>query len=126
VPVVRSTEAEIHHLPDASFSSYAHPDRGSAELCAWRVELTANTTGLPHRISQEEVFLMLAGNPEAVVDGERTALAPGDVLIAPAGAHLQLDNPGGEPATAWVTTRVGLRAELDDGTWISPPWVAAS
>jgi hypothetical protein len=33
------------------------------------------------------------------------------------------DNPGRQPATAWVTTSVGLEAELADGSRISPPWV---
>jgi hypothetical protein len=33
-----------------------------------------------------------------------------------------VDNPGDEPATAWVTTSVGLLGVLPDGSWISPPW----
>jgi quercetin dioxygenase-like cupin family protein len=124
MPVIRTEDAVVHELPDARFTSYAHPSRGSSELCAWRVEFTPGSTGLPHRISQEEVFLILDGTVQASVDGETSALTSGDVLVAPAGARLRIDNVGEGAATAWVTTRVGLRAELDDGSWISPPWVA--
>jgi quercetin dioxygenase-like cupin family protein len=126
VPVIRTTEAAVHELGEARFTSYAHPDRGSAELCAWRVEIAPRSVGLPHKISQEEVFLLLEGSAEVLLDGERATVAAGDVLVAPAGVQLRLDNPGDTPVVAWVTTRVGLRAELPDGSWISPPWVAAS
>jgi mannose-6-phosphate isomerase-like protein (cupin superfamily) len=126
VLVIRKTDAAVHELPDARFDSYVHPDRGSTELCAWRVEIAPHTTGMPHKISQEEVFLALVGNAEAVVDGQPHPLAASEVLVVPAGGELRLDNPGDTPFVAWVTTRIGLRAQLPDGSWISPPWVAAS
>lgn len=126
MPVIRTEDAVVHELPDARFTSYAHPSRGSSELCAWRVEFAPRSTGLPHRISQEEVFLILDGSVQADVDGDTSTLGSGDVLVVPAGAKLRVDNAEEGAATAWVTTRVGLQAELDDGSWISPPWVGVA
>jgi mannose-6-phosphate isomerase-like protein (cupin superfamily) len=46
----------------------------------------------------------------------------GDVAVLPAGATVRVDNTGEAPVTAWVTTSVGLEAELADGSRIVPPW----
>lgn len=123
MPLVRPSDAVRHELHGAAFTSYAAPSLGSRELCAWRLEVPAGQTGVPHRISREEVFLVLDGAPVISLDGQPHQLAAGDVLVAPAGATLQLDNPGDVPVTAWVTTSVGLEGVLPDGTRITPPWV---
>jgi hypothetical protein len=47
----------------------------------------------------------------------------GDAIVVPAGAVFKIDNLGGQRASAWVTTSVGLEAMLADGSSISPPWV---
>ena len=121
--VVRTTDAIVHELQGTTFTSYAAPAQGSRELCAWRVEVPAGSTGLPHRVTRDEVFLILDGQFEAHLDGEATRVEPGDVLVVEAGREFRLDNPGDKPATAWVTTSVGLQAQLADGSWLSPPWV---
>jgi mannose-6-phosphate isomerase-like protein (cupin superfamily) len=125
VPVIRTADATVYELNDTTFTSYAHPSRGSTELCGWRVEVGPNSTGVAHRVSHEEVFLVLSGTAEAVLDGERQTLAAGDVLVVPVGAAFHLDNPGDQPLSAWVTTRVGLRATMADGTEIAPPWAGS-
>jgi mannose-6-phosphate isomerase-like protein (cupin superfamily) len=51
------------------------------------------------------------------------ACRAGDVIVVPANSSVRVDNPGGEPASAWVTTSVGLEAVLPDGSRLSPPWV---
>ena len=33
-----------------------------------------------------------------------------------------VDNPGLGPAAMWVSTTVGLQAELADGSTLTPPW----
>jgi hypothetical protein len=43
------------------------------------------------------------------------------VIVNP-GATLGVENPTGEVAVSWVTTSIGLEAELADGTRIAPPW----
>jgi quercetin dioxygenase-like cupin family protein len=121
--IVRRTEAVPHRMHGATFHSFAAPARGSAELCAWRVEIAPGTAGAPHRVGREEVFLQLDGQLTYTVDGTAATLAPGDVLVVPPGAELTVDNRAAGPGAAWVTTSVGFEAVLADGSSISPPWV---
>lgn len=123
MPIVREQDAVQHHLHGATFNSFVAPSSGSRELCAWRLEVAAGTVGVPHRVSREEVLVILSGELTATIDGVATALTPGDVIFVPAEATFCLDNGSGGPATAWVTTSVGLEATLADGSSISPPWV---
>jgi quercetin dioxygenase-like cupin family protein len=112
-----------HQMHGALFASYVAPARGSAELCAWRVRVEPDVQGQAHRVSHEEVFLVLAGTPTITVDGDRDRLETGDVVFAAAGSSVRLDNDGDLAAELWVTTSVGLTAQMADGTEIVPPWV---
>ena len=123
MPLIRSSEAVTHDMNGARFTAYAAPARGAAEVCAWRLDLPAGQPGQPHRITREEVFYVLAGAPRVRLDGASHELAAGDVLVAPAGATLAVENPGDAPAQFWVSCSVGLEAELADGSRITPPWV---
>lgn len=116
-------EVVTHALHGASFHSYVAPANGSRELCAWRLEVAGGTVGVEHRVSREEVVLLISGELTVTVDGVTGSVRAGDVVFVPAGAAFRVDNTSGEPATAWVTTSVGLRATLADGSEISPPWV---
>jgi quercetin dioxygenase-like cupin family protein len=122
MPVMKEGDAVAHRLHGAVFHSYAAPARGSAELCAWRLEVAAGTGGVAHRVSREEVFLVLSGEVTVTLDGVATALTAGDVVVVPAGASVSLDNSGAGPASVWVTTSVGLEATMADGTVLTPPW----
>ena len=116
-------DAVTHELHGATFHSYVAPAKGSRELCAWRLEVAGGTAGVEHRVSREEVVLLLSGELTVTVDGAPGSVRAGDVVFVPAGAAFRIDNTSAEPATAWVTTSVGLRATLPDGSAISPPWV---
>lgn len=123
MPIVRDRDAVRHRLHGSTFHSYAAPATGSRELCAWRLEVPPGTVGAPHRVSREEVFLILGGRLTVTLDGVTSDLKPGDVLLVPAGAELRADNLSGGVVTAWVTTSVGLQATMTDGSAITPPWV---
>jgi quercetin dioxygenase-like cupin family protein len=125
MPVVRTEEAKVHELHGARFVSYANPTTGSRELCAWRTEVPAGTTGQAHTVTREEILLVLAGSLRFTVDGETHALAVGDVLIANPGSTLRVDNESDAPAHIWATTSVGLEAVMADGTRVRPPWANA-
>lgn len=43
-------------------------------------------------------------------------------MIVNPGVTFAVENPTGHTALTWVTTSVGLEAELADGTRITPPW----
>ncbi len=123
MPVIHADQAAVHQMHGTSFTAYASPARGSRELCAWHIEIPGHTEGVPHHVSREEVLYVLSGTLRASLDGQAEDAAAGDVIVVPAGAEFRADNPGDGPATAWVTTSVGLLGVLPDGSWISPPWV---
>ncbi len=123
MPFTPAADAVVHDLHGVRFVSYVRPAMGSEELCAWRGELPAGTAGPTHRISREEVFLVLSGAVDLTIDGEMRSLKPGDAAVAPAGSRLGVANATQEPAAMWVTTSVGLEASMPDGSHISPPWV---
>lgn len=136
MPVIRPADAVVHEMHGARFTSFAAPSTGSGELCVWRVELPAPNgpvrgtepvhddapRAVPHRISREEVFVVVEGNLLLTLDGRAEPLSAGDVAVAAAGSLLTLENPGPGPAAAWVSTSVGLEAQLADGSRIVPPW----
>jgi quercetin dioxygenase-like cupin family protein len=122
MPIVRERDAVRHDLHGVTFNAFVSPASGSRELCAWRLEVAAGSVGMPHRVSKEEIVVVLAGRLTATIDGAAAELSAGEVAFVPAGATFSIDNPSAEPASAWVTTSVGLTATLSDGTEISPPW----
>ena len=123
MPVIKSADAVVHELAGNRFTAFAAPARGSAELCAWRVDIPAGTTGLPHTVGREEVLLVLGGTMSAEINGERFEVTEGDVIVVPAGASFGLDNVSDEQGSVWASTSVGFEAELADGTRLAPPWV---
>lgn len=122
MPIRRSGDHDTHQMHGAQFHSYVAPSRGSRQLCAWRTELEPGTAGAPHRVSHEEVFLVLDGSPVVTLDDNRFELSVGDVVLVPVSATVQLDNPGRSVASLWVTTSVGLTAITADGGTITPFW----
>ncbi|WP_420032850.1 cupin domain-containing protein [Streptomyces sp. cg28] len=122
MPVVRASEAVVHEMHGARFVSYATPRTGSAQLAAWRGEIPAGTRAPAHTVTHEEVLHLLAGTLRLTLDGESHTVTAGDTAIVNAGTTLAVENPTDTLATMWVTTSVGLEAELADGTRITPPW----
>ncbi len=122
MPVIRSSEAVVHELHGARFVSYATPLTGSRELCAWRGEIPAGTKAPAHTVNREEILHVLGGELLVTLDDRTDHITAGDTLIINAGATLSVENPTEETATTWVTTSIGLEAELADGTRIAPPW----
>ncbi|WP_278263091.1 cupin domain-containing protein [Nocardia sp. AG03] len=124
MPVVRATDAPVHEVHNARFTSLIRPGIGSAELCVWQTEVAPDSTGVPHRILGEEAFVVLSGEVVLTVDGESARLEPGDAVVAPAGSTIALANPGAVAATLLVTVRTGFAAELPDGSTFTPPWAS--
>ncbi|WP_369238893.1 cupin domain-containing protein [Streptomyces sp. R21] len=122
MPIVRSSEAVTHEIHGARFVSYATPLSGSKELCAWRGEIPAGTKAPLHTVNREEIFHLLGGELLITLDGRTERITAGDTVIINPGATLGVENPTEETAISWVTTSIGLEAELADGTRITPPW----
>ncbi|MFJ5778291.1 cupin domain-containing protein [Streptomyces sp. NPDC093094] len=122
MPVIRSSDAVTHEIHGARFVSYANPRTGSKELCAWRGEIPAGTKAPAHTVSREEIFLLLIGELLITLDGRTERVTAGDTVIVGPGSTLAVENPTDHTAVSWVTTSVGLEAELADGTLLTPPW----
>ena len=122
MPIVRSSEAVTHEMHGARFISYATPPTGSKELCAWRGEIPAGTRAPLHTVTREEIFHLLEGELLITLDGRTERISAGDTVIINPGATFGVENPTSEVAVSWVTTSIGLEAELADGTRITPPW----
>ena len=122
MPVIRAAEGTDYDVHGATFTAYANAATGSAELCAWNLRTPPGQPGVEHRISGEELFLVTRGTPRISVDGAAADLAAGDVVVAPAGCLLKVENPGSQASDIWVTAGAGLSATLPDGSQMSPPW----
>jgi quercetin dioxygenase-like cupin family protein len=123
MPILREHDAVQHRVPGSTFHSFAAPATGSSELCAWRLEVAPGTQGAAHRVTREELFLVLAGDLTVTLNGDTTRLTAGEVVLVSSGAELCVSNTSARPATAWVTTTVGFQATTADGATITPPWV---
>lgn len=123
MPVFDASDAIAYEVHGSRFRSFVSPTRGSEQLCAWQLAVPADTRGVAHRPTREEVLLVLSGTLLVTLDGTTTTLQPGDVAFVPADSELRVD-AGPEGATAWVTSSPGLEAVTADGTRISPPWAA--
>ncbi|CAL9383045.1 hypothetical protein SUDANB58_01096 [Streptomyces sp. enrichment culture] len=122
MPVVRSSEAVTHEIHGARFVSYATPRTGSRELAAWRGEIPAGTRAPAHTVSREEIFHLLSGELLITLDGRTERVIAGDTVIINPGVTFGVENPTDRTAVSWVTTSLGLEAELADGTRLTPPW----
>ncbi|MFF3613912.1 cupin domain-containing protein [Streptomyces sp. NPDC002580] len=122
MPVVRSSEAVVHEIHGGRFLSYASPRSGSEELCAWRTEIPAGLKAPAHTVDREEIFHLLSGELLVTLDGHTERITAGDTAIITPGTTVGIENPGRETAVSWVTTSIGLRAEMADGSVLTPPW----
>lgn len=121
MPIIRATEATTYEVHGSTFLSYVAPSRMQTDVCAWQVEVPQNLQGATHRPSRDEVLRVLSGQLIVSTNGESTSVDVGDVVFIRAGSDLRLDG-GPEGGKAWVCTTPGLKAVMDDGSRIVPPW----
>jgi len=121
VPIIERN-AQRHHEPHgARFHTLASPSLGAEETSVWRVHLEADTPGLPHRVTREEIFVVVSGSATASLDGTAHPLSAGSTLILPAGVELSLET-GAEALEAIVCLPVGGQGVVGDGEPFTPPW----
>ncbi|GAB1693557.1 cupin domain-containing protein [Krasilnikovia sp. M28-CT-15] len=120
--IIRAAQAPHFEVPGVEFTALAAPSRGSAGLCTWLLTVAPGLKSPePHTLDSDEVFMVVSGTVQLGLDTE--ALGPGDAAVAPAGAPIQLCNPGDQPATVYVAIRAGFVAQAADGSLIgTPPW----
>jgi len=121
MPVIDRTAQRHHELHGAHFDALASPSLGSRETSVWRLRLEPGTPGVPHRVTREEIFVVLAGSATASLDGTAHPLAAGSTLVLPAGVELSLET-GADQLEAIVCLPVGGQGVIGDGEPFTPPW----
>ena len=119
--LITHDDAPVFALPGATFTAYAAPSRGAAQVSLWAVELEAGSTSAPHHMDSEEIFFGQSGSAVAVVDGVERPIGPGDCLILAAGTTFSFRVGADEPVRAVACMRAGGQATMDGETF-APPW----
>ncbi|OLB65888.1 MAG: hypothetical protein AUI10_04970 [Actinobacteria bacterium 13_2_20CM_2_72_6] len=120
--VIRAAEAHRFEIPGTEFTALAAPSRGSSEVCTWRLSVAPHhVADQPHTLDRDEIFMVTAGTIRLAEGGE--VLGPGDAAVVPAGHPILVENPGDEPARAYIAIAAGFTATMADGTSVgTPPW----
>src|SRR3954463_3468582 len=119
---VPAPSGPTHELGAARFTSLATPSRGSTDTSVWSVEIAPGAPGVPHRLTREEVFVVLGGRAEVWLDGEQSYASTGDAIVVPPGLPFALAAAGDEPLRALCCLPVGGQGQLEDGAPFPPPW----
>ncbi len=122
MPIVRSPSVPTHTHGATRFTSLATPSRGTArDTSVWKVEIAPGTAATPHRVTREEVFVVLAGGAHVRLGDTHYEVACGDVIVVPADTDFELATTD-EALSAICCLPVGGQAYLGAGAPFTPPW----
>ena len=124
MPFIAHADAPVFEMHNARFLGLASPQRGAQETAAWIVTLAPGSTGVPHQLTREEVFVALAGRAIATVGDATFEVTPESALVVPAHTPFSLSNPDGVPFRAVAILPVGGKASVAGGPAFTPPWAA--
>lgn len=123
MPHLTATDAPTFSVHGVTFTSLVSSATGSHTLAAWRADFAPRTPGEAHTMSDEEVLHLLDGTLAFEVGEERFTAHAGEAVLVPAGAVFRVTNASDQPASAWVTTTLGMTATMiDSGERMTPPW----
>jgi mannose-6-phosphate isomerase-like protein (cupin superfamily) len=120
--VLPAPSEPTHRLDGARFTSLATPSRGSSETSVWTVEITPGVPGTPHRVTREEVFIVLAGGAEVRLADEISYAGVGDAIVVPPGVPFALAAAGEDTLRALCCLPVGGQGLVGEGAPFTPPW----
>ncbi|MFJ7154391.1 VOC family protein [Streptomyces sp. NPDC101118] len=103
VQVLTLTDENAIETPNARMTTHASPSRGSSELSAWTVTMTAGQAGPDHSVSREQVWTVTSGALEVVSGDRKERVAAGQTLVLSPGAVRRIEAP--EDVTAYVVMR---------------------
>lgn len=122
MPLSTLAAAPVFDVEGFTFRPLAVPSRGSSELAIWALDVAPGARSEPHSMDREEVFVIISGSIAATVDGQEVLAGPGDAIVVPPHAELQLGNASADkPARVTAATSVGMIATLG-GNSFPPPW----
>src|SRR3954463_15868470 len=102
MPVLPAPDRPTHELPGARFTTLATPLRGSTETSVWMLVLDAGAEPVPHRVTREEVFVALEGEPAGTLDGVAHTVRAGQTLALQPDVQFTLAATGPTPFRALV------------------------
>jgi quercetin dioxygenase-like cupin family protein len=111
-----------HQLAGTRFTSLATPRRGSTDTAVWQVEIDPGAPSTPHRLTREEVFVVLAGTAQVRLDGRESTAGAGDAIVVPADVVFEISATGDQSLRALCCLPVGGQAVLAGGEAFTPPW----
>jgi len=122
MPVLPAPTEATHVLGGATFTSLATPSRGSTDVSVWRVQIAPGPDAVPHRLTRQEVFVILSGQAEVRLGGEVSQVEAGGVVIVPVDTDFALAAAGDEAMEALCVLPAGGQAVLPGGEPFTPPW----
>ena len=121
MPVITAPARPTHELGGTLFTSLATPSTGSAETAVWRVAIAPGTAATPHRLTREEVFVVMAGSAAVTLCGVDSVARTGDAIVVPRDTEFALSNAGTDDLHLVCCLPVGGQAVTAAGTF-TPPW----
>jgi mannose-6-phosphate isomerase-like protein (cupin superfamily) len=123
MPVIPARTARTHELPGTRFASLATPSSGARETSVWEVTIDAGTHPTPaHRLTREEVFVVLDGAAEFTLGGRSEVATAGDAVLVPVGVDVAVANGGSGPLRMLCCLPVGGQVCVDGESTFTPPW----
>jgi mannose-6-phosphate isomerase-like protein (cupin superfamily) len=119
--VITAPDRPTHDLGGTHFTSLATPSRGSSETAVWRVVVEPGVVPTPHRLTREEVFVVLAGRADVTLAGVGSVACVGDAIVVPPDTDFALSNGGPDELELVCCLPVGGQAVTADATF-TPPW----
>jgi quercetin dioxygenase-like cupin family protein len=119
--VITAPEQPTHDLGGTRFTSLATPSTGSEETSVWVVEIDPGVPATPHSLTREEVFVVLDGIADTLVEGRPGRARRGDAIVVPPDVPFEITNGGEGPLRLLCCLPVGGQAVTADGRF-TPPW----
>jgi quercetin dioxygenase-like cupin family protein len=122
MPVIYSAKAKVFEMPGVKFTGLAAPQTGSKENSAWRFSLTPNSEGTLHKVTREEIVVVIRGTAKAEIGKETHMISAGDAIIIPAHTNFKLSNTTAETFEGVAMIPVGAQAIIGNEPPFTPPW----
>ncbi len=119
--VIKRAPGPTHALEGTRFTSLATPSLGSADTSVWQVEIDAGAPARLHRLTREEVFVVLGGAARVSIDGDTSMAAQGDAIVVPADVDFGIECAEDGPLTLLCCLPSDGQAVMD-GVAFTPPW----
>ena len=123
MPIVHRSGFPVFTPKGVHITGLASPNRGSRELCVWRVRLEPGTTP-EHTLDAEEIFAVLDGSATFRSGETEERVGAGNSIIISPGERIVFVVAEGEYLEAICSMRVGAKATLTSGDNqpFPPPW----